>query len=138
MTIFNVTGGSSGGGGGLNWTLRTISNDWTDIFTIEGSKIVALKNLMIEVENSYFFINKSYKYNSITLKYPIDTISGNSHYTYRTIAITRSNLSSSYTSFSCTDFGVQFTTDGQTVTLTNTSQVNTINKSNFTRIYVSD
>ena len=51
----------SGGGGGLDWTLRTPNNDWSDLFEIVNGFVTAKKNIVIiSPSQRWSYIPKGY------------------------------------------------------------------------------
>ena len=59
----------SGGGGGLDWTLRTPNDDWSDLFDVNGTKVTSKKNIIMSNQSSICFIPKGYGTKSIAPLY---------------------------------------------------------------------
>ena len=126
--------------GGLNWTKRTANDDWTDMFDINGYNITAKKHIYIYSisDKLAFYIPKGFTTNTqIKICTAWANVTGNILYTSRTLEMTATRMGSSYSSFNYYTEGAQFTTDGNTVTLTSKATNNSVYKSNLT-IYIAD
>ena len=142
MTIGMTNAAPAGGGGGGDWTLRTPSNDWSDIFEASGSNtITAKKDIFLKTTGTIevcSFIPKGYKTASNLLKIPATgetLISTSEKVVDYALQLARNNISSGNLSSLWND--QTFTTDGSTVTITMTAVSYTFYKSSV-EIYVKE
>ena len=127
--------------GGLNWTLRTANNDWSDMFSVNSFNITALKNIVMYT-NSYeflIFIPKGMVASVNFVAYlPYYTGSGTNVLGYsKRLEIAYNNIASSATSFNTSIRSYSLTTNGSSVTVTYSQGGGSMNKSSFI-IYTAD
>ena len=125
---------------GLTWTKRTANNDWTDMFDYTNNKITAKKHIWIQYVYAIMaYIPKGFNPNANSFYIPVhDFTVGSSSITIKKgLNIQGSRIGSGYVEFSLNMRNVSFTTDGSTVTLTDTDASGTWQKSLFT-IYTAD
>ena len=123
---------------GLNWTLRTPNNDWTDMFTWADNTLTSLKNVYLYfAEQISVYIPKGASFSGgfkFTREYT--STSTNTMSTGFKVTI-GSNIVSGQTALSTAYSKIAFTTDGSTVTLSTTLGASNLNKSAIT-IYTAD
>ena len=137
--ITNAPQGSGGSGG--EWTERAADNDWSDLFEIESSRLIAKKDIYF-VSGTYIsslYIPKGAKSSSQGFVFPLTQVSAQPTYLdiSSRIKITTGSIASTQTSLSVDTTRYTFTYDNGTVKIT-TSTINvTQSKSNIT-IYVKE
>ena len=119
---------------GLSWTLRTPSDDWTDMFQYSGGKVTALKHIYIYRANkSSTYIPKGLSVNTaIEISYPYSQKWGINIYRSLYKLYIDQRITSNYSSLTSEYDGCSFTTDGSTVTTTAYSENSTEAKINLT------
>ena len=119
---------------GLSWTLRTPSDDWTDMFQYSGGKVTALKHIYIYRANkSSTYIPKGLSVNTaIEISYPYSQKWGTNIYRSLYKLYIDQRITSNYSSLTSEYDGCSFTTDGSTVTTTAYSENSTEAKINLT------
>lgn len=126
--------------GGLNWTKRTANDDWTDMFSVDPyNNLTTLKNVVLydPYDNLMVFIPKGFTYaGGLQIGYESPSASSDTLWTNVRIVI-NNRVGGSYSSFSYTQKGTKFTTNGSTVTVSNVTQTGTFTKSLFV-VYTAD
>lgn len=132
--------------GGLSWTERTPSNDWTDLFEFGNNIVSAKKNIMMVDASGQsqkfppIFIAKGTKSDSHTafiISYAIASTRSGFIGVSKRINIAGTRLSSSYSSFETIEYGYTLTTDGSTVSINFQTYNGTFDKAYF-RIMTAD
>ena len=125
--------------GGLTWTERTASDDWTDMFEYVSGKVRTKKNIVIfKGANCCWFLPKGLSNPSqIALPFCESGYSGNNLTIYRFIAIQQSSIPSSASSLNISSNQFTFTTDGSTISISKTTVTSSTTKSSLT-IFVAD
>ena len=124
--------------GGLNWTLRAADNDWTDMFSWDGSSLTALKHVYLYfTEQISVYIPKGGSFSG-GFKFTRNNATASSDTLSTEFRITiAANIASNQAALSVAYSKIKFTTDGSTVSLTLSSGVSNFNKGSFT-IYTAD
>lgn len=131
--------------GGLNWTLRTANNDWSDLFEIVNTSLVsAKKNIIIKDSNytGYAFIPKGDILRNSTgaiqaNKVPYISANDNNIYFNSQYVIDYLHVPSSNTRIQSRQYTVTITTDGSTISTSIANALSNVNKSSL-KVYVSD
>ena len=118
--------------GGLTWTLRAANNDWSDMFEVSGSKVIAKKNI---------FLKDSDGCNAVIFKGETNTRSNGKIYSsiinYLYGSSNRLNVNDRYiidsshitgTNIQCRQWNIYFTTDGSSVSVSVGSASPNVNK----------
>ena len=129
------------GGGGLTWTERTANNDWTDMFSVSGNNITALKHIYIKGNTAYgsgfaFYIPKGYTASNFIYTVPQSLTSNTSGYIIVKCDIMISTTLTGST-LSADNWGYNLTYDGATINTSPKYLSGSITKANL-KIYVAD
>lgn len=119
--------------GGMTFTRRSPTNDWSDLFEVNGITVKAKKNILMVVNYTYVFLPKGYydqSQGTLYIEFP-------AHYTILNFTATYGRIELPYNkvvsgnALTTKYYGVEFTTDGSVVTLTNSVESSTKPKSDL-------
>lgn len=125
--------------GGLNWTFRENNDDWSDMFQISGGKFKILKHVYLYKPGNLAVYLPKGEISGSNLAIPFTEVLVSSNVLRNNWAILLDNhIASSFSYVYQYRRDITFTTDGSTVTLTQTQSTNNqFNKINF-KIWTAD